>query len=157
MFVDESRRKGAMTSLQRNDPHTHLMIRQDGNSPRIIFLPPFYPTCGHAPRDYPPAGRHDGVQVLRRVQVRHVPCVENVIDVLQHDLVHDLHIARWGKDKPSGRWHEEREREDQVRGRKTRASSRGDEIRSLAPESPLKSAPLQVNLPGRQKEELCEP
>lgn len=40
-----------------------------------------------------PAGRHNGVEVFGRVQVRDVSSVQYVVNVLQHHFVHDLHVA----------------------------------------------------------------
>ena len=45
------------------------------------------------PTIYPPASRHDGVEVLRCVQVRDIARVQDVVDVLEHDLVYYLHVA----------------------------------------------------------------
>lgn len=41
----------------------------------------------------PPAGRHDGVEVFGCVQVRNVSGVQDVVNVLQHHLIHDLNVA----------------------------------------------------------------
>mmetsp|Transcript_53894 Transcript_53894/g.129885 ORF Transcript_53894/g.129885 Transcript_53894/m.129885 type:complete len:508 (+) Transcript_53894:1582-3105(+) len=40
-----------------------------------------------------PARVHDGVQLLRTIQVGHVTCVEDIVDVLEHALEHDLRVS----------------------------------------------------------------